>query len=425
MPGWSRGTDLLRRATRSEITRTTFVNYVAVAVTAGTSILIAREIGPSGRGEYGAVLAWFALALTIGELGQSGAVTHAVARARERAPQIVASARLISAAGSLVATALACACAPLLAGGDPALTSAYLLAFGACLVNGWWGPYVYALQAVSLRMWNSVRLSQSVFYAAGVLVLLVTDTASVVALALVLAISTVLQLLVARVLGARHALARGRAERDEVGRVLRYGAAYAASQVPATGAAQYDKAFLSQLVPAGALGQYAVAGTVASLSGPLSTAISSVVFPRLSGILGDERSRRSAENRAIVLAGGVTLVVVAIVAVVTPAVVPFLFGADFTDAVPLVWWLLPAMLLRAISDVIAVATRSRARPGLVTWSRVASLGVGAGLIVPLVHATGTVGAALSLLALEGTMLACSALTLWRLRRNGAQGAADE
>ncbi|MDX2377637.1 oligosaccharide flippase family protein [Microbacterium sp. LRZ72] len=420
----SRLADTIARISRSDIIRTTLVNYVGVAVTAGTSILVARAIGPTGRGEYGAIVAWMTLALALGELGQSGAITHWVARLTNRAPVLIASGRVLTICAAVLVGGSAVAIAPILADGDSQLAVAYAIAFSTCFLNGLWGPFVYALQATSIRMWNIVRLVQPLTYAAGVGVLFMAMSVSIVGLAIALLSSAVLQLILARVLARRLRLSGGRPQAAETRQVLRYGLAYAASQVPAAGAAQYDKVYLSQAVPAVALGQYAVAGTVASLSGPLATAIASVLFPRLSSSGAGALSRRRAENRAIVHTAAITGIVMSIIAVIAAPLVPFVFGADFEDAVSLVWWLLPAMFLRAVSEVVAVVIRSRSRPGLVTWARLASLATGAISIAPLVELAGTVGAALSLIALEATMLICSFLMLRFLRRKPTEALDD-
>jgi len=418
---WSTLSRFSRRARTSDIIRTTFVNYVGLAVTAGTSILVARALGPAGRGEFAAIMTWFALALVLGELGQSGAITYWVARLKDRAPSTVASGRHLTLVGATVTAAGMIALSPTLARGDAELAIAYVIAFSACLVNGVWGPSVYALQAVSIAAWNAVRLSQSILYAVGVVVVLVAQLASVLSLAVVLALSMTCQLSIAAIIGSRLGLGGGRASRRELVKLGRYGVAYAGSQIPATGAAQYDKAFLSQTVSTSALGQYAVATTVASLSGPLATAIASVVFPRLSRTIHDETSRRKAENRAILITVGMSGLVIAMIAAIAAPVVPALFGREYLDAILLVWMLLPSMYFRAISELNSVFTRSRGRPGLVTWSRVSGLVVGVCLIVPLVAMAGPGGAAISVFALEGTTLLVSSLILWKLRRSERQG----
>src|SRR5690606_8764911 len=101
-----------------------------------------------------------------------------------------------------------------------------------------------------------------------------------------------------------------------------YGLSYAGSNVTGTFSTQYDRVILSQAVPSAALGQYAVAGTVAGLSAPLATAIASVFFPRLSDEDMDQQRRRGLEVRAILMALGSTTVVIVVLALVAVPFVP-------------------------------------------------------------------------------------------------------
>src|SRR5690606_13602796 len=110
-------------------------------------------------------MAWFSISLAAGELGQSGAIAHWVARVRARSQETVASGRAIMLVASGVVATVAVVVSPILANGDPTLTIAYCVAFVGCLANGVWASFMYATQAVSIRCWNVIRISQPVFYA--------------------------------------------------------------------------------------------------------------------------------------------------------------------------------------------------------------------------------------------------------------------
>src|SRR5690349_13845071 len=79
----------LRTAARSRFGRnvaTTAVANLACTGTAGVAgVVIARALGPAGRGEYAAIVAWFGVILVVGELGQTAATTYFVAREPPRA----------------------------------------------------------------------------------------------------------------------------------------------------------------------------------------------------------------------------------------------------------------------------------------------------------------------------------------------------
>ncbi|PYD00607.1 hypothetical protein B4U78_010565 [Microbacterium esteraromaticum] len=407
---------LVSRVVRSNVTHTAIVNYSSLLITAGASVLVARLLGPEGRGEYAAIMTWFGLALVVGEFGQSGAITHWVARFPQRASMMVASARLITVGGAVIVGTAAMVTAPWLAGGDEELTIAYWIVFLGCFANGVLGPYTYAAQAISIRAWNLIRVSQPLIYVLLVVAFALSSRLTIVTLALALTISTVFQHIIAGVIARSLQAVRGSTSRRDLEMLARYGAAYAGSQVPATVGGQYDKAYLSQTVPGQDLGQYAVAGTIASLSTPLATAISSVVFPRMSADRSDARARVRLENRSLAVTAFATGIAVFTLAAIASPLVSAVFGAEFQPAVELVWWLVPATLCHALSEIIAVLIRSRSRPGQVTVARLVSLAVGAGSIVPLVKVADVTGAAISLTLLEVTMLVVSAVVLARLRK---------
>ena len=71
-------------------------------------VLLARTLGPTARGEYAAITAWFDVALMIGQCGQPAALCFYVARDPLRAREYVATSRaLLLATGGAVAVAAA------------------------------------------------------------------------------------------------------------------------------------------------------------------------------------------------------------------------------------------------------------------------------------------------------------------------------
>ncbi|MHB1593664.1 MAG: UDP-N-acetylglucosamine 2-epimerase [Streptosporangiaceae bacterium] len=67
---------------------------MASTVAAGLGgILLARTVGPSVRGEYAAITAWFGVALMVGGMGQPAALCFYVAHDPARAPEYVATSR--------------------------------------------------------------------------------------------------------------------------------------------------------------------------------------------------------------------------------------------------------------------------------------------------------------------------------------------
>jgi len=386
------------RLLRNPVVQATVANLTSVGLGTVSGVLVARGLGPEGRGHWAAVMAFFTVALVLGEIGQSGAVTFFVSRDPGGRRRIVRTARLLMTGGGLIVAIAGFLATPTLSSGDVALETAYRLAFVGCLVNSLCAASLFALQARSIRRWNVARVAQPFFYASGILVLLVTATMDIVTVSLVLIVSTSLQFVVLAGLtrSSRHEPESAPPEAGTLRPLARYGLAYSAAAVPTSLAGQYDKIVLSRLVSPADLGLYAVGTTVSQLVAPFATAISSVVFPRASKSDLQSDERRRVEIRTLSTTFVVSVVVSLGIALIAPVLVPLLFGADFRDAVPVVWALATVMVARAMSQVAGALVRARNAPGAAAAAQVAGLVVGLVLMFPVVAALGVLGAAVAL-----------------------------
>lgn len=381
---------------RSAVALSTSVNIGISVFGATAGILLARALGPEDRGNLAAVMAWFVIALVVAEVGQSAAVTYWAAKEPERRSAFVAAARVVMISAGIVVSVMGMLFSGTLGGGDPELTNAYRVVFLGCLANALGAPIIYAMQAISMVQWNIIRAVQPGLYLVAVLWLFTTNNLTVVGAAAAALISFSGQLIVAWLLGRQSGLRAWMPHRRELNELGRFGAAQSASAIPATLAGQYDRVVLSWTVGAHQLGQYAVAMTVAQLSGPFATAISSVIFPLSAGHQGTEAARIALERRTIWGTGLVTVAVLAVVAAVGVPLVPIVFGAEFAPAAPLIWLLIPAMLLRALNETIAVLLRGRKRPGFAATGQLLSLAIGATMFIVLSPSLGLGAAPLGL-----------------------------
>ena len=92
-------------------------NFVTAAAAGLGGLIIARALGPTIRGEYAAVTAWFGILLVIGEMGQPVALVYYVASDPLRARNYVATARVMLLATGLITLAIGFMLAPVLARG--------------------------------------------------------------------------------------------------------------------------------------------------------------------------------------------------------------------------------------------------------------------------------------------------------------------
>lgn len=412
------------QANQSPVVATTFANLLTIAVSLGSSILVARSLGASGRGEFAALMAIFGLALVLGEFGQSASVTFHVARDREHGGTYVASSRRIM---LLVGSLMVVSGLVLIQALDhwrDIPVDAYRIALLGCLVNSVAAPYTYAVQAVSLARWNLVRLTQPMAYIVCIVVLSLSGHLSLVTLASALVASTTAALLLAFVTCRGLGFTDGTPDSGTTARLARYGAAEASAGIPTALNQHLDKLLLATFVTAADLGFYAVAFSVVAMAVPFSTAISSVFFPRLARAGTNPAAARALTKKSLLGAGAVALPLVVVLACLGQWALPVLFGSEFATATALLWWLAPAGLFRSLSIVLAGLLRGLGHPGRIAVSQALGVTVSLSLIAPTVNSLGIRGAGIAMGLGELISLLSAGYFLGRIHRQQARADAE-
>lgn len=150
-----------------------------------------------------------------------------------------------------------------------------------------------------------------------------------------------------------------------------------------------DQLLMIPLLEPRELGLYAVATTVALVGTSPAGAIASIVFPRVAA--GSIQVLAPAFRTT----ASIVVLTQAAVALATPFAVPILFGASFTDAIPLVLILLPASLLTSLAPILAHALSGSGHPGEGSVAQVLGLActvIGLALSLPTL---GAIGAAIT------------------------------
>ncbi len=395
------------------VARTAGFNVASLVAAGLGGVIIARVLGPTVRGEYAAITAWFGVALMVGGMGQPAALCYYVAADPGRARGYVATSRAMMLTTGALALAAGLVLAPLLAHGRPAMTLGYRIAFGGSVFAFIGASYTFSLQARSLHRWNVVRVSQPVLglvaiVAAWRLRLLTLDTAL-----LILVATMVLQLGWAYGSCRRVGLAPGRARAVLVRPLLTYGAAQIAALTPAALNAQLDQLVLSQAVPPADLGRYAIAVSLTLLPVPLVSAIGNVAFPRLASQSEMTASSDRLQRLAVAGSAGLAASMLVPLAITAPWLVPLVFGAAYRGAVPLMWILTPGAVFLACGQVVGDLLRGRRQPGAVAWAQGAAAIFTVVLLFALLPLVGVSAAAIASTVAYGVALAAM---LRRLRR---------
>jgi O-antigen/teichoic acid export membrane protein len=338
----------------------------AATVTAGLGgVIIARTLGPTVRGQYAAITAWFGVMVVMGDMGQQSALCFYVSRQPRLASSYVATARTIMLSGGSLVAIICMAITPLIAHGNFAMLVGYRIAFGTLFLSFIGTSYVVSLQGRDIHRWNLVRLSQpglSLF----ALVLFWRIHFLTLAVALeILAGTIVAQAFFAYISCRSLGMAPGHTRIRLVRPLATYGAAQIVASAPTVLNTQLDQLILSQAVPAASLGRYAVAVSLAALPFPLCSAIGNVAFPRLASKRDiDARSYRL-QWLAILSSAGVATLILIPLSVGSIWLVPLVFGSGYRSAVPMIWVLAPGSIFIACGQVSGDLLRGRKEPMIV------------------------------------------------------------
>jgi O-antigen/teichoic acid export membrane protein len=401
------------RTVGATIARTAGFNIAAAGSAALSGIIVARTVGPTVRGEYAAVMAWFGILLVLGEIGQSAAVCFYVAREPQLARGYVATSRTMMCLTGALALACGFVVAPLLAHGIPGLANAYRLAFGGSVIAFIGASYTSSLQAKSIERWNLVRVSQPALLLVAMVALwgtgrLTLDTAIGAVL-----FTMAVQLGYAYFECLRAGLAPGRVNRNLVRPLARYGLTQFAAITPTAVNYFLDQLLLSQLVPPADLGRYAIAASVTLVPVPLVSAIGNVAFPRLAARRATAVRGNSTALAAVAASAVLATAILLPIAASAYWLIPAVFGPAYRSAVPLIWILTPGGIFLACGQVTGDLLRGLNRPGLVAAAQgLAAVGT-ATLLIVLLPSTGVEAAAIASTVSYGTAL--GVMVRWLLR----------
>lgn len=384
-------------STRSAILRNASANFALPAAALLTGPLLARALGVEGRGEVAAVLAALVMVSYLAPLGMQEALVYTLGRrlvSLRRAVRVSVEVALVSGA---VAAGLLALLAPLLLRDAPEVVALLravtitlpLLVLGTCLRGMAQAQHRFGLTARERWVLGAGRIAIIVpLFLAGAL----TVTSAVWASALLPLVGALALLPALRRQGAAPAPAD---DALRSGRRLLLG--YSSRSAPGTMLAvlgnRLDQLLIAPLAGVAPLGLYAVAASLAEIPLQGANAARDVVFATSSS--RDDPSLVARAARLMVLvAAPVSLAGI----LLTPLVIPLLFGDDFAPAVPLAQILLLALVPQVVGAMFVSGLLGLGRPGLRSSVQVVVNVLLVVLLVVLIPAHGATGAAVAVLS---------------------------
>ena len=355
---------------RAVVGRLTAANAIAAASGLITAPLVARALGPGGRGDLAAIVVPLGLLPGILGLGVPAYLYRELPRGRPPAVVITSLAVPLTAVGALMA-ALAVPASRWIAGDRETVRLFLLVGFLLMPVSLVGRLLLPAL--ASLERWRRVVAATIIPFAVSATAIVVLYAAGGLTVAAVAAASIAGGLL-ALAPGLRLLWEGGRPRFER--RVARDGVAFGVKSWLG-GIAFLLNARLDQFVMIGAvapheLGLYAVAATLAGAS----SIVTSGILPPLMTRVGAGETALVAQTVRLTLAA--TAIFNALLALLTPLLLPLVFGADFHRAVAMTLVLLLANVFTAGCAVLSGGLQACGHP------LIPSVAEGAALVMTLV-----------------------------------------
>ena len=389
------------------LTTQTFVTNLLIALLAFvTSAILARWLGPSGRGQLAAIVLWPTLLTYLATFGLFDAIVYFAALPTARLERLVGSVLVVLAVQSALVVPIGYVLMPTLlrnyAESDIQLGRHFLLISPIALVT----QYATSLLQgrLQIRTFNWVRLVIPVCYAGAAVAFRFTEMLSVGAmvhmlLALNVVVFVVVLLRTIQILG----LIVPEVDLGFTRELLAYGSKTYVSSIAAQMNLQLDQTLIVLWLSPTQLGLYTAAVSAANVTQMLPQAVKIVLVPLVTG----ERTvalRVKSLTSSFRAYWTLSLAGAALLAAVVPLGLPLVYGRDFTGSVATAEVLLIGSVLLGAKTVLNAGTQALGDPWIGSKAELLALVVTVGALVLLVPSIGIVGAAIASVVAYGAAL---------------------
>jgi O-antigen/teichoic acid export membrane protein len=371
-----------------------------------TGVLVARLLGPDGRGQLAVVISWASMLAYLGNLGLPTALTYASAKTPELRHQLFGNGLLMAVVQWMILGVIGWLLLPLiLAKHGPLLVHLAVLYLWAYLPLNLLTLYTNAIQQGSgqYARYNAVRVSVPIGYALLLLIFWAIQRFNVESVVLANILSNVLTFLLAIALALpplwklAHRVSESWIGFANLRGNLRYGLSAQIGTLQPFSGLRLDVLALTILSTTHDLGLYMAALAGANLIKAQGYALGQVVFPEVA-----KQKRRSEQWRiirhAMMLAGVGGCVVFVVVLFAAIPLLSLIYGNPFVSAASMLKILVAAGTVGAVYRILADGLRGMGKPGVSTLAEIIGVGVGVLGLAVFIPTQGASGAALSVLA---------------------------
>ena len=398
----------------SQVLLTAATNFVLAGLALVTGAVTARILGPEGRGELAAIQTWPGFIATFGLLGLDGALVYFAARREESAGRLYATTVVLAVLVSIPVLVLAFVFMPLLlAAQSAAVVGSAQLYLLMVLLNATIGMLPQPVRGMgAMGRWNAMRLQPSIFWLLVVLFapLVFGPSAQVLAFGYLAAFA----LLIVPYVAIARPVVRPPFDVSFAWwpRLVRYGLPTVLSTVPATLNLRFDQMLMAAFFTPSILGQYAVGVAWSGALAPAVSAIAGVLLPRVSAAHATPELQAQRVAMATRLSSAITVVALVPLLLVTPVLLPMIFGSAFAPAVQPSIVLIVAAGVAGLNSVMESGANGLGHPKWPLVAEAAGLAVTVVGLALLLRPFEMMGAAVTSLASYTTTLA---ILVWQIR----------
>jgi O-antigen/teichoic acid export membrane protein len=380
------------------VTLTTNLFLSALGLCSG--VLTARYLGPTGRGELEAILLWGTFAATVALLGLADAVIYFTSREPRRAGHYwIAGLSCALVCGLPVLLLSNWAVLFMLQEQSPTVTSIMV-----------WFPvsffFLFTVISLSLSVlrgmgdfvvWNKLRMLPQLGWIVAVISLCFLREVSPLLLTVgFLGAYAVATIVVVVQVVRRMTLSFSRRERVWV-TLLQYGVPAVTSGMPThlLQSGRLVQLFIAFYLDSAALGILAVGVALGDVMRVIPGAIAAVVFPRVASAQGDQQLSELTRGTRVTVV--LTSICVLGAVLVSPLMVPFLFGEQFQDAVYLSMLMAVGGGIEGVKVVLGSSVRGLGQPAALITSEALAVGTTAGCLMLFLPSGGVNSAALAII----------------------------
>jgi O-antigen/teichoic acid export membrane protein len=360
------------------------------------SVIVARALGPSGKGLYSAFTFLASLVLGVSSLGVGEAAIILIGQRRATASVALSSTMLVGMSSSLLGAAVFWGVSAVAFSKDWNQVHTAIEVQAAALPLMAFASYLSQFLLAGERVPASSTVFALINWSTtiGLWLFMVVLNLGLLGGALAGLTGAACGAVLATVLVVRPGMSLlPRWHPAYIAKVMRFGPPLAASSLVAQMFQRADLLLVYSMAGSSAAGNYSIGLTVVSLVGLVPLAISLATFPRIAMLERTEQDELIAQCSRVGAAAA--LVTATVLAASSPVVIPLLFGAKFEPAVVPTLLLIPNGVFWSFQWLLARAWAARGQPGLLVSSFGTSLVAMLTLDIILIPVAGITGAAVA------------------------------